>query len=143
MACFKIHTHTQCIFIQMAAIFYYVTFRTIPVVQFCPTFDMLFSGPNSTRKRHKTFSCNFFEVGPKNRIVWPDYVCLSVRKVHCDKTADWIRIPFGMVSGVNRGTSVLDVVIVEEERQGWRRALLKWLREDFLLSCLSSAFLTF
>ena len=27
-------------------------------------------------------------------------VCLSVRKVYCDKTADWIQMLFGMVSGV-------------------------------------------
>jgi len=60
MACFKIYTHIQCILIQMAAIFYYVTVTPFVMVQFCPTFDMLFSGPNSTRKYHKTFSCNFF-----------------------------------------------------------------------------------
>ena len=30
-------------------------------------------------------------------------VCLSVRKVYCGKTADWIRMPFGVVSGVSRG----------------------------------------
>jgi len=35
-------------------------------------------------------------------------VGLSVRKVYCSKTADWIRIPFGMVSGVGRGMGVLD-----------------------------------
>ena len=39
-------------------------------------------------------------------------VCLSVRKVFCGKTADWIRMPFGMVSGVGRG---MGVVIVEGE----------------------------
>ena len=33
-------------------------------------------------------------------------VCLSVRKVYCGKTADWIRIPFGMVSGVGRGMCI-------------------------------------
>ena len=60
MACFKIYTHIQCILIQMTAIFYYVTVTPFVMVQFCPTFDMLFSGPNSTRKYHKTFSCNFF-----------------------------------------------------------------------------------
>jgi len=59
MACFKIYTHIQCILIQMAAIFYYVTVTPFVMVQFCPTFDMLFSGLNSTRKYHKTFSCNF------------------------------------------------------------------------------------
>jgi len=28
--------------------------------------------------------------------------------VHCGKTAEWIRVPFGVVSGVGRGISVLD-----------------------------------
>ena len=35
-------------------------------------------------------------------------VDLSVWKVYCGKTADWIRMPFGMVSGVGRGMGVLD-----------------------------------
>jgi len=36
-------------------------------------------------------------------------VCLSVRKVYCDKMADWIRLPFGiMLSGVGRWLGVLD-----------------------------------
>ena len=35
-------------------------------------------------------------------------VCLFVRRVYCGKTADWIWIPFGVVSGVNRGIGVLD-----------------------------------
>ena len=34
---------------------------------------------------------------------------LSVRaKVSCGKTADWIRMPFGVVRGVGRGMGVLD-----------------------------------
>jgi len=45
-------------------------------------------------------------------------VGLSVRKVYCGKTAEWIRIQFGMVSGVSRGMGVLDgVVIVEGKGQ--------------------------
>jgi len=45
-------------------------------------------------------------------------VCLSVRKVYCGKTANWIRMPFGMVIGVGRGMGVLDgVVIVEVKGQ--------------------------
>jgi len=32
----------------------------------------------------------------------------SVRKVYCGKTADLIRMPFGVVSGVGRRTGVLD-----------------------------------
>jgi len=45
------------------------------------------------------------------------YVCVSAgQKVYCSKTADWIRMPFRVVSGVGRGMSVLDgVEIVEEE----------------------------
>jgi len=43
-------------------------------------------------------------------------VGLSVRKVYYDKTADCIRMPFGVVSGIGRGMGVLDgVVIVEGE----------------------------
>jgi len=38
-------------------------------------------------------------------------VGLSARKVYCDKTAEWIRMPFGMVSGVGGGMGVL--------RLGW------------------------
>jgi len=36
------------------------------------------------------------------------YVCLCVRKVYWGKTADWIWMPFGVVSGVGRGIGVLD-----------------------------------
>ena len=35
-------------------------------------------------------------------------VGLSDRKVYCGKTAEWIRMPFGMVNGVGRGMGVLD-----------------------------------
>jgi len=35
-------------------------------------------------------------------------VCRSERKVYCGKTADWIRMSFGMVSGVGRMIGVLD-----------------------------------
>ena len=62
MVCFKIYTHIQCILIQITAIFYYVTVTPFVMVQICPTFDMLLSGPNNTKKYHKTFSCNFFGV---------------------------------------------------------------------------------
>jgi len=34
-------------------------------------------------------------------------VGLSVCKAYCGKTAEWIRMPFGMVSGVGRGMGVL------------------------------------
>ena len=47
-------------------------------------------------------------------------VCRSVRKVYCGKMADWIRMSFGVVSGVGRGMDVLDgVVIVEGEGEIW------------------------
>ena len=35
-------------------------------------------------------------------------LCLCARKVHCGKTADWIRMLFGAVSGVGRRMGVLD-----------------------------------
>jgi len=35
-------------------------------------------------------------------------VCLLVRKVYCGKTAERIRMPFGVVSGVSWGMGVLD-----------------------------------
>ena len=38
-------------------------------------------------------------------------VCLSVRRVYCDKTANWIWMPFGVVSWVGRVMSVLDGVL--------------------------------
>jgi len=43
-------------------------------------------------------------------------VGLSVRRVYCGKTADWIWMPFRMVSGVIRGMDALDgVEIVKGE----------------------------
>jgi len=43
-------------------------------------------------------------------------VCVCVQKVQCGKTADWIRMPLAMVSGVGRGMGVLDgAVIVQGE----------------------------
>ena len=45
-----------------------------------------------------------------------DYLSVCVRKVYCGKMADWIRMPFGVVSRVWLVMGVLDgVVIVEEE----------------------------
>jgi len=35
-------------------------------------------------------------------------VCLSVRRVYCGKTTDWMWVPFGVVTGVGRGMGVLD-----------------------------------
>jgi len=36
------------------------------------------------------------------------FVGLSVRRPYCGKTADWILMPFGVVSGVGQGMGVLD-----------------------------------
>jgi len=36
-------------------------------------------------------------------------MCRSVHRVYCGKTADWISMPFGVVSGVGRRMGVLDV----------------------------------
>jgi len=33
---------------------------------------------------------------------------LLVRKVYCGKMADWIQMPFGVVSGVSQGMGLLD-----------------------------------
>jgi len=47
-------------------------------------------------------------------------VCVCVRKVYCGKTADWIRMPFGVVNGVGQRMGVLDgAVIVEGKEQFW------------------------
>jgi len=35
-------------------------------------------------------------------------VSQSLRMVHCGKTADWIWMPFAVVSGIGRGMGVLD-----------------------------------
>jgi len=35
-------------------------------------------------------------------------VCVCVRKVYCGKTADWLRMPFGVMSGVGFSMGVLD-----------------------------------
>jgi len=42
-------------------------------------------------------------------------VCLSARKVYCGKTADWIRVPLGVVSGVVRVMGELDEVHVTQK----------------------------
>jgi len=41
-------------------------------------------------------------------------VCLSVRKVYCGKTAEWIWMPFRVMSGVGRVVGVLDGVVIVE-----------------------------
>jgi len=82
-------------------------------------------------------------------------MCLSFRKVYCGKTVDWIRIPFGVVSGVGRRMDVLDGWWWSKGRGSFkgkrgashwnqwglycavvreRRALPKSLWEDLLLS---------
>ena len=47
-------------------------------------------------------------------------VGLSVCKVYCGKTADWIRMLFEVVSGVGRGISVLDGVVIVEGKGQFR-----------------------
>jgi len=50
-------------------------------------------------------------------------VSRSVWKVYCGKTADCIRIPLEVVSGVGQGMTVLglhEMAIVEGEGQFWR-----------------------
>ena len=39
---------------------------------------------------------------------------VCVWKVYCGKTADWIRIPFGVMSGAGRGMGVFDGVHVPQ-----------------------------
>ena len=47
-------------------------------------------------------------------------VCVCVRKVYCGKTADWIRMPFGVVSGSGLvWVYYIGVVIVEGKGQFW------------------------
>ena len=50
------------------------------------------------------------------------YVCLSVgqsvQKLYSGKMAEWIRMPFGMVSRVCRGMGVLDGVFIVEGEGG-------------------------
>ena len=54
------------------------------------------------------------------RICHLDHLCVCARKVYCDKMAHWIRMPFGVMSGVGLGMGILDgVVIVEGEEAVW------------------------
>jgi len=45
-------------------------------------------------------------------------VCLSVRKVYCGKTAEWIWMPFRVMRGVGWVMGVLDRVVVVEGQGG-------------------------
>jgi len=45
-------------------------------------------------------------------------ISLSLREVYCGKMAEWIRMPFGMVSRVCRGMGVLDGVFIVEGEGG-------------------------
>jgi len=42
------------------------------------------------------------------RICRLDHLCVCAWKVYCGKTAYWIRMPFGLMSGVGLGMGVLD-----------------------------------
>ena len=46
-------------------------------------------------------------------------VGLSVLKLNCGKTADWICMPSGMVSGVGGGMAVLDEGPHSPRGRGW------------------------
>jgi len=54
-------------------------------------------------------SANGVELSPSPSVGLSVRVCLSmsVRKVYCGKMDDWIRMPFGMVSGVGRRMGVM------------------------------------
>ena len=56
------------------------------------------------RDRHSNRSAHGTGLSPRPSVS----VCVCIRKVYCGKTADWIRMPFGMVSGVGLGIGVLD-----------------------------------
>jgi len=48
-------------------------------------------------------------------------VSLLVQRVYCDKTAEWIQMPFGVMSGVSWGMRVLDRYLsLKGKRQIWR-----------------------
>jgi len=51
-------------------------------------------------------------------------VSVCVRKVYCGKTADWIQMQFGVVSGVGRGIVVLDYERIVYTTYCWTRFYL-------------------
>jgi len=51
------------------------------------------------------------------RGILTDHLPRPVRKMICGKTAEWIQMPFGMVSGIDRGMGVLDGV--GDRRREW------------------------
>ena len=59
-----------------------------------------------------SLACRSLSIEPSSYTLVVNPICRSVRrsvrKVYCGKTADWIWLPFGVASGVGRGTSVLD-----------------------------------
>jgi len=54
--------------------------------------------------------------------------------VHCGKTADSIRMPFGMVSEVGRGMGVLDGVHVPQGRGGFMGFSPHWIQWHICLA---------
>ena len=56
----------------------------------------------------ESVSTNGVELSSIPSVSWSVCVYQSVRKVYCGKMADWIRMPFGMVSGIGQGMGVLD-----------------------------------
>jgi len=66
-------------------------------------------------------------------------LCDCVRKVYCGKTADCIRMPFGVARGVGRGMGVLDgVVIVEGEGAVWEVNLGRLIVTNWAFATRSS-----
>jgi len=45
-------------------------------------------------------------------------VCVSVQIVYCGKMADWIWMPFGMLTGVSQGIGVLDLDVSGNRPRG-------------------------
>jgi len=57
-------------------------------------------------------SANGVDLSPIPSVGMSVGLSVCVQKVHYGKMADWIWMPFGMVSGVGRGMSVLDGVVI-------------------------------
>jgi len=71
------------------------------IVQFCLHFQRVAVYQYSERTRYSYWPITYPICQSVCRLV-----CLSVRKMYCGKSAEWIRVPFGLVSGVSwRGRS--------------------------------------
>jgi len=61
-------------------------------------------------KRLMESSCHLSHLSVCWPVCW--FVYQSGWKVYCGKTANWIQMLFGMVSGVGRGMGVLDGAVI-------------------------------